>query len=382
MVTQRVRIPCPNCSHRLHIRVEDIGRKGECKYCGHRFRPRVKYLPDSSLHRTVPGVAGPDYPAADLGQWMETLERRLEKSWACLSAKQVSVIEQLMVALGGLSGQSVVAVKQPAGAPSRLSPQSHAGTHRLASEWPNGVAPPDGELAATLDDNDTLELRFEDATSVDAQSGATIREGVLGVTEGRFEIAGTGTDTFQFQGEIPIVASALATSPAHILECVNRLVRERDEARAQCARLVHEVDHVRKQMAERLSEVARLRKSADRLKTVRAERDQLNAERAMLAREATQLQARMVETQVALVEVEAELDDCRQLLSAERQEWQQQRLELIEEAEHQRSRLRSQTETEEGTAERRHQAEVDRLKAALEDTEVTECAPEGAPGCR
>ena len=65
-------------------------------------------------------------------------------------------------------------------------------------------------------------------------------------------------------------------------------------------------------------EVARLQKKADRLKAVRAERDQLNAERTMLAREATQLQARMVETQVALVEVGAELDECRERLSTER----------------------------------------------------------------
>ena len=44
--------------------------------------------------------------APDLGQWVDTLERRLEKSWARLTAKQVSVVEQLMVALGNPPAQS------------------------------------------------------------------------------------------------------------------------------------------------------------------------------------------------------------------------------------------------------------------------------------
>ena len=152
------------------------------------------------------------------------------------------------------------------------------------------------------------------------------------MTERRLEIAGTGTDLFQFQGEMPIVASTLTTPPADFLECVNRLVQERDEARAQSTRLAQEVDRFGINWRNVCYEVARLRKKADRLKAVRAERDQLNAERAMLAREAMQLQARMVETQVALVEVGAELDDCRERFAAERQEWQEQRQRLIEES--------------------------------------------------
>jgi len=356
MVTQRVRIPCPNCSHGLRIRAEDIGRKGECKYCGHQFRPRVKFAPDPSPCRTVPGVAGSDHGAADLGFWVDRLERRLEKSWARLTAKQLSVVEQLMVALGNPPAQSGVAMKQRAGAPSSLSPERSPRAHRLSSEWSNGVEPPDEELAADTDENDRLELRFEDASVAQTPAGASVREGGLGVTEAKFEIVGTGTDMFQFEGEMPIAASARAAPAANIVECVNRLVQERDEARAQCTRLAHEVDRVRDKLAERLHEVARLQKKADRLKAVRAERDQLNAERTMLTREATQLQARMVEAQVALVEVGAELDECRERLSAERQDWQRERHQLIEEGE-------------------RHQAEIDRLRAALEDAEIRECAP-------
>jgi hypothetical protein len=237
------------------------------------------------------------------------------------------------------------------------------------------VEPPDEDLAVDLDENDRLELTFDDASAAQAPAGASVRAGVPGAAEGNFAIVGAGTDTFQFQGETPIVVSALATPAGNIMECVNRLVQERDEARAQCVRLAHEFGRVRDQLTERLFEVARLQKKADRLRTVRAERDQLNAERTMLAREAAQLQARMIETQVALVEVGAELDECRERLSTEREEWQQQRLRLVEEAEHQLSRLRSQTEAEGHPAERRHQAEIDRLRAALEEAETQECVP-------
>ncbi len=236
------------------------------------------------------------------------------------------------------------------------------------------VEPPDEDLAADLDENDRLELRFEDASVVDAPLGATVRQEMVGATEGKFEIAGAGTDTFRFQGEMPIVASASAMPSTAIVEWVNRLVQERDEAQAHCARLAQEVSRVREHLSERLSEVARLRKSADRLKVVRAERDQLNAERTMLAREAAQLQARMVETQVALVDVGAELDECRERLAIEREEWQQERQQLIEDAEQELSRLRRNAEAGGRNGELRHQVEIDQLRT-LEDAEIRECAP-------
>ncbi len=369
MVTQRVRIPCPSCSHGLHIRVEDLGRKGECKYCGHQFRPRAM-VPAG----TEPRMARAHYGAVDPGKLVETLERRLEKTWARFTAKQVSVIEQLMVALATPPAQPGADAKPRAELPSRLGPKASAITHRLASDWENGVEPPDEDLAANLDGNDRLELSFEDASVAGAPACDSVRNGVRGVTEGRFEIAGFGTDPLQFQGEVPSGASGLAIPPAGLVECLNRLVRERDHAREQRVRLEHEVDRVRDQLAERLHEITRLRKSAERLKTVRAERDRLNAERTMLAREAAQLQSRMVETQVALVQVGAELDDCRERLSAERQEWQQQRQELIEEAEQQLSRLRGQTAAED-RAERRQSGDLDTFGATLVDAECQECVP-------
>jgi hypothetical protein len=333
----------------LDIRVEAMGKKGECKYCGHRFLPKAELASKSLPGRPVANAPGTRDRATNLGQRVETLERSLEQSWARLSAKRESVIEQLISALEAPPIQPEVAVKERAGAPSRLARNHARGTQGRSSDWADGVEPPDEELVADLDENDRIELRFEDQPRAADPPGAVARDRVPVVPDGKFEIVGAGTDLFQFEGEVPTALGASGTPPAIILEGVNRLVEERNEARVECARLAHHLDRVRLELEHRLSEVARLQKKAERLRAVRAERDRLNAERAMLAREATQIQGRMVEAQVELVEVGAELDDFRERYSAERQEWQQHRQELL--------------------------AEIDRLNAALVEAETRECAP-------
>ena len=45
MVSQRVTIPCPSCQRELYVRVENLGRKGLCKYCGNKFRARAAAVP-------------------------------------------------------------------------------------------------------------------------------------------------------------------------------------------------------------------------------------------------------------------------------------------------------------------------------------------------
>jgi hypothetical protein len=37
MAAQRIRIACPGCCEALRIRTQDLGKKAECRYCGHRF---------------------------------------------------------------------------------------------------------------------------------------------------------------------------------------------------------------------------------------------------------------------------------------------------------------------------------------------------------
>jgi hypothetical protein len=264
----------------LHIRVEDLGRKGECRYCGHRFRPKVKHTVEQ-LDK-APG-----------GQAARRLAAGPERAWVS-------------------SG--------PGRTLDPVPPFSFS-----SSDWACGVEPPDEDLAADVVDDDQIVVGFEDASAEAHAPPGAARPGALAyesvtvaevaalapATGGGFELAGTGTDMFQFQGEVPVIATGQATTAAGIAEQVVRLVVERDEALTECARLRRVIEQLRVELGQQLSEVARLRKSTDKLKAVRAERDRLNAERALLVRQATELQSRLVETQVALVEVEEELEEAR-----------------------------------------------------------------------
>ena len=369
MATQRVRIPCPSCTHRLHIRVEDLGRKGECKYCGHQFRPKMK-LAASPV--AVAGTPGPEYQAAKLGQRVEKLGRELEKNWALLTAEQAKVVEQIMEMLGDRCTRYRFAGREHESALSRPNPDRRLGSRLVASGWTNGVEPPDEELAADVVDEDRIEVRFEDAPSPLDHSSAPVREAVAVAIEQRFGGIGGGTDSFQFQGEVPVVAEVATTPSADIAKWVNRLDREGQEARAECDQLRREVIRLDQLLRQCLPEVARSRKTADKLRAVRAERNRLNAERAMLTREAAQLQTRLVETQVTLVEVEAELDDCRDRLATERQQWEQERQQLNAQAEQMRAELDSQHGAESRKLERTSLDENDGGGATLVDVE---CGP-------
>ena len=55
MKVSRVPIPCPNCHEELHIRRENLGRKGICKHCGHVFRARQE---ETGTATTLPLPSG------------------------------------------------------------------------------------------------------------------------------------------------------------------------------------------------------------------------------------------------------------------------------------------------------------------------------------
>jgi hypothetical protein len=292
MGAKRVRIPCPNCRNRLHIRVEDLGRKGECRYCGHRFRPKVKHT-----------------------------------------------VEQLDTALapGGRPARRRVIGPERAGASSWPGRAVHPAPHFASSDWAGGVEPPDEELAADLVDGDEIVVGFQDAPAR-PRPRALAHESVAATPApgrvGGFAFAGTETEMFQFHGEVPVAGPGTGAGPgpgqtgtgtaSAIAEQVVRLVVERDEAQSECARLRGVIEQLRVDLGQQLSEAARLRKSNDKLKAARAERDRLNAERALLVREVTELQSRLVETQVALVEVEDELEEARSRARSERRGWEEQ----------------------------------------------------------
>lgn len=61
MIAPRVRVSCPRCSRVLRARVEDLGKTGECKLCGQRFRVG----PFPATAQAVESVAGlNDFPGS------------------------------------------------------------------------------------------------------------------------------------------------------------------------------------------------------------------------------------------------------------------------------------------------------------------------------
>src|SRR5438128_193599 len=98
MVAQLIRQLCPSCSHNLRISLKNLGRKVECKFCGHRFRPRVE--PD--LRPMLAGAGGPVPAAEEPGaghrqRLQQAVESEIQKTWARFTAKQTSLVEQLAV---------------------------------------------------------------------------------------------------------------------------------------------------------------------------------------------------------------------------------------------------------------------------------------------
>jgi chromosome segregation ATPase len=126
----------------------------------------------------------------------------------------------------------------------------------------------------------------------------------------------------------------------------DRLVQERDAARAVCGRLREEAEVLRSEMAKHLAEVKRLRTTAEEVNELRSDCDRLNAERDMMGREASQLQARLVEHQLTLVETEADLDDCRDRARAERLESQERCQGIVAEGERRLAEQRGDFEVE------------------------------------
>ncbi len=97
MTIERVRISCPRCRHHLHVRTANLGRKGLCKYCGHKFRAdaeaaqRGSHVLEEMQFDSVSHDAG-------IGTRIGTLEaefRELMSQLAMQATQHVAVIEEL-----------------------------------------------------------------------------------------------------------------------------------------------------------------------------------------------------------------------------------------------------------------------------------------------
>jgi hypothetical protein len=321
MVAQHVQIPCPSCSHGLVIRVRDVGKKGECKYCGHRFKAvaQLKQRPVAE-HGGASSRPGSDGPVLGLEECVRILEGEVRRSWTDLSTRQASLIEHLKDSL------AVPAVQ----------PHAPHGTQQT----PSSPIAPEGPSAEFVD-ADQLDLRFDENSAPDIPYAHPLSGPTLARTDEESVADDTPRDD-SFRVDEP--ANGIATPG--IVDWLRDLLREREQATEECERLRRAVQELHCELARHQTENQRLRRTAGRFLAVRAERDQLNAERTLVAQEVRQLRNRLVETQVALVEVEAELDDCRERALAERPEVLRQRAELLDELERRLAEQRRELEAE------------------------------------
>lgn len=101
MTSQRVRIPCPQCGRPLRIRVENLGRRGICKHCDHKFRAGVDGAEVSVSPQRgtgTSGAKGKPRRSRKLELRMGVLESELRAVLSHLadqSAQHASVLQEL-----------------------------------------------------------------------------------------------------------------------------------------------------------------------------------------------------------------------------------------------------------------------------------------------
>src|SRR5581483_12493771 len=83
MVARLIRDVCPSCSHVLRIRLKNMGKMVECKFCGHRFRAPID--PDLLDPPAENEAGGPPAGLQDAGGRREPrvprfLEQELQKT--------------------------------------------------------------------------------------------------------------------------------------------------------------------------------------------------------------------------------------------------------------------------------------------------------------
>jgi hypothetical protein len=230
----------------------------------------------------------------------------MQQTWALLTARQASVLEQLIAELGERSvpGQARAQASLPS---PRMRADGPAESHEID---PFEVEP--------------LDSPFQSAETFVVPSTAIPRANAVELTGLGIEVAGTaGDDSWRVRAGGDFVESGGASLPPDVME---RLIRER----AECDRHREEARTLRSELEGLRAEVQRLRPLAEKLKRIRAERDRLRVERDQRRREAEESRARLVELQLTLVEAEAELDDCR---ARARLAWERRRQGRVDEAE-------------------------------------------------
>jgi chromosome segregation ATPase len=193
----------------------------------------------------------------------------------------------------------------------------------LRSGEPGELLPPDEDLVAESNDDHQLEVMFQNVQSIVSPMAAQPTAAPVAVAE--------GPATWESSSDPILIPTAIrerdtdpAPPPPELVAQLRDLVRQRDEASAEAHRLREENETLRCDLEDQNAEIERLHGGAERLLVVRAKCDQLFAEHVMMEREAAALQTRLTEVQVTLIGVEAELDEERSRYETQRRAWQEQ----------------------------------------------------------
>ncbi len=342
MTSRHVRISCPSCSRDLRIPVEALGRRGECKLCGHRFRAEAEAEASSDSWPVEPGSSrsGSDEMTSSLALMVEAMEREFQQTWSQFSARQAIALEQ------------------------------------LCAHFANGLAPPS---ATALSDSDGMDGADGSggSFSLDRRESEPLPDLAM-------------AESARFQDQANAWRSILADRPAPIAR-LGSLIEELEAARRERDALAAEATETRARMvelefalveAESAREDCRERALAEQAKWKRQRRGLIAEAKRCLAEQRGQIEAERrarVEQLQAHQGLERQVRSLRIKVKKLRDLYDTTRLArdealgAIEILTEQRARLGAwlaEAEAECQESNRSHQAEIDRLTEALEEALV------------
>jgi hypothetical protein len=320
-MSQRVPIPCPNCGRGLRIRVQNLGRQGNCSHCGHLFRAQWK------------DVLAPSPPVpAPLGRVSEAQD---DSGGPRVQAKRPD-IEPIR---GPFAAKAVEHTPNhdPAPLPNPRTLEAEQAWESAQCEL--------GELRAELS---LLQERLaradqlEQALRTERTEVERLRAHLLEthsyasqpdareVLPGGQEPDPLRDECDRLRGEVQALRSQLEVQSAVDEERLSGLANERDAARAELERAGAERDALEREVEQTL--------------------DELGAQRDALVREVEQIQEALDEREQALAEAEAGHDEARvrweEALRESEARWEQQCLQLLAESEGRLAEQRDRFEAE------------------------------------
>jgi hypothetical protein len=342
MTSRRVRIFCPNCSRDLRIPVEALGRRGECKHCGHRFRAEAEAESSSDSWPAESGSSrsGSDEMTSSLALMVEVMEREFQQTWAQFSARQANALEELCAHFAnGVAVPSAPALSDSHGMDGADRSSGSLALERRESEPLSDLAI--AECVRLRDEANAWHSMLAERSAPIARLGSLIEE-LEAVRRERDALAAEATEV---RARLVELEFSLVEAESAREECRESAQAERAKWKRQRHGLIAEA---RRHLAEQRGQI-----EAER----RARIEQLQAHQ-RIEHEAQSLRIKV-----------KKLRDLYDTTRHARDE----ALRAVEALTEQRARLGAwldEAETERQELNRSHQAEIDRLTEALEEAQA------------